>query len=203
MRQVVRSTDPRSAAVRERLCAAAEELGHERADISVTSLVRRAGVSRSVFYKHFEGLGDFALYLQRTRLASIADVAAETTRELGDVPQGIFRAHQRLIAHFEENWSLYQAVVGMTAPGVSERGLAEVLAEALDSHLGVLGEIPPHVDVKLTSYFVSSGVASVLVSWLRGELSAEPDDLVRHLTDLVPLWMRGASDPARQPADGR
>lgn len=191
-RQVVHSTDPRSAAVRERLCAAAEELGREHADISVTALVRRAGVSRTVFYKHFEGLGDFALYLQRTRLAMIADVAAEETREMGDIPQGVLRAHRQLVAHFEEHWSRYQAVIVMAPPGASERALADVLAETLAFHLDVLEEIPAHANLKLISHFVSSGVASVLVSWLRGDLVTESGDLARHLTDLVPPWMRGA-----------
>lgn len=191
VRQVVHSTDPRSVAVRERLCAAAEELGREHADISVTSLVRRAGVSRSVFYKHFEGLGDFALYLQRTRLVAIA-VLAEADVAGGGLEFGVRRANRQLVAHFEENWAFYRAVIAMSPPGVSERGLADVLAGALEYHLARLHPIPDQVSVSIASNFASSGVASVLMSWLLGDLELEPGALAQHITDLVPPWMRGA-----------
>ena len=49
------SSDPRAERVRSALLGAAFELAHQRRieDISVSDLVRQAGVSRPVFYKHF------------------------------------------------------------------------------------------------------------------------------------------------------
>ncbi|MBN9613036.1 MAG: TetR family transcriptional regulator, partial [Actinobacteria bacterium] len=50
-------------------------MGQAGEPISVSALVKRAGVSRAAFYVHFADLADFALHLQQQHFDAIARTA--------------------------------------------------------------------------------------------------------------------------------
>jgi AcrR family transcriptional regulator len=120
----------RRAEARERILAAAERLLRDRPyrELSVDAVMAEAGLSRTVFYRHFDGLPELVL----ARLREVAELlAAEVrlapapgrTREVLAAAVAAFAEHGRFMraveeaaSHDEEVEAAYRAVVdGFTA----------------------------------------------------------------------------------------
>lgn len=71
---------------RERIAAAATELIRERpyAELSVDEVMRAAGLGRTIFYRHFDDLGDLMVRVNRPALAELY----ETQPRLEDIGPG-------------------------------------------------------------------------------------------------------------------
>jgi AcrR family transcriptional regulator len=81
---------------RARIAAAAERLLADRPyrDLSVDAVMEKAGLSRTVFYRHFDGLPELVLWLFE---AVAVELAAEL--ETGDVGEILFAAASAFSAH--------------------------------------------------------------------------------------------------------
>lgn len=132
---------------RGRIAAAAERLLAERPyrELSVDAVMAEAGLSRTVFYRHFDGLPELVLELFR----SVADeLAAEL--ETGDV-RGIieaaataFAAHGPLIRAIDQGAG-HDAVIERVQREISDRftaRMAEQLADRMEE--GRVRRSDPH-----------------------------------------------------------
>jgi AcrR family transcriptional regulator len=122
---------------RARIAAAAERLLADRPyrDLSVDAVMAEAGLSRTVFYRHFDGLPELVLSL-------FEGVAAELAAELetGDVAEILgaaaraFSAHGPLLLAIDQAAS-HDAVIERTYRAISDRFTArmgEQLQERMD-----------------------------------------------------------------------
>ena len=103
------------AAARERIVDAAIELVRERsyAELTVGEIMDRAGLERTLFYRHFENVGQLLLttgrhaiddlYSAQVQLAATrADHRPETIRQALELPVQIYRQHGPLLRAVSE-----------------------------------------------------------------------------------------------------
>jgi AcrR family transcriptional regulator len=103
------------AAARERIVAAAIELVRERsfAELTVGEIMDRAGLERTIFYRHFENVGEMLLaagreaieelYGAQLRLAETrAGHGPDAVREALAVPVRVYRTHGPLLRAVSE-----------------------------------------------------------------------------------------------------
>lgn len=189
-------TDPRTVRVRTQLFDAAERLGAEGSPFTVSALVRAAGVSRSVFYVHFDDLADFALALQRVQLDEIATVALAERSD--DPERAMLQAQRRLARHFRANQQLYRAVLAMPSLGGMEQGISAAIKVAVRRHFAVAGTMPAELDEAIAASYISQAAAGVLTEWVLGQYDADEERIAQHLFALMPTWMyatkRASSD---------
>lgn len=122
LRDILRgSTDPRVSRTRAALVAAVQSLAEAEAEVSVSAIVREAGISRASFYSHFSGLDELAMSLHREAFTAIADLVR---LDKTGGPDAVRRSQERLVAHFAENRALYSAVAAL--PTSKESHLAGV-----------------------------------------------------------------------------
>ncbi|MBC9955004.1 TetR family transcriptional regulator C-terminal domain-containing protein [Leucobacter sp. cx-42] len=191
--QVVDATkmDPRSERVRAQLFAAAAELGAAGESFSVSKLVRQAGVSRSVFYLHFNDLSDFALHLQRIHIDEIARAAALDRQ--ADPHASMLQSQRALISHIAMNRSLYRAAFALAESRATGEGTAATIAGALRSHIEAVGTMPAGLRVEMVAAYIAEAVTGLITAWLLDEFVASEEELAQHLFQLLPSWMHDES----------
>lgn len=182
------STDPRVARTRAAISAAVHQLSGADADITVTAIVRTAGISRASFYSHFASLDELARALTRDAVESIEDL---WSHDAGAPAEAMWRAQRRLVDHYAANRRLYAAVaalpVSKEAHLADVRGTAAVIERAIAEHPGR----PPQLDAGAVARFVASAVHGLIDAWLTGEVVIDDDAVVEHLVRLLPPWLSG------------
>jgi AcrR family transcriptional regulator len=139
--------------VRERLVAAATELVRDRSfhELSVADVMERAGIERTIFYRHFDDLADLFLRAATEAIESLyeAQVELDAEREEGDL-ETVRAAIEPAVRVYHRHGPLLRAVSEASAsnPHIAARGdelrrrFNELAAESF-SRLPGLRENPP------------------------------------------------------------
>lgn len=179
------SSDPRAERTRANLFAAAARLSSSDAPVTVSALVREAGVSRAVFYTHFADLGDLALRMQEPHFATIA-AAASAGR--ADDPEGaMLRSQRELVEHIETHRSLYIAALQLPGHAVANR-MADAMRAPIEAHVLAVGA-PSGVRADIAARYIAAAAAQLVEQWLLGAFEADSETLAQHLFALMPAWM--------------
>ena len=114
---------------RTRIVDAATELVRERsyAQLNVGEIMGRAGIGRTIFYRHFDDLGDLLLSAGREAIEELYDAQvglavsrathdADTIRRAIEIPVGVYRRHGPLLRAVAEAAASDELV----APGQEE-----------------------------------------------------------------------------------
>jgi AcrR family transcriptional regulator len=113
--------------VRERLVSAATELVRDRSfyDLSVTDVTERAGIERTIFYRHFDDLADLLLRAATEAIESLyqAQVELDAGREEGDL-ETVRAAIEPAVRVYHRHGPVIRAVTeaGTSNPQIAARG---------------------------------------------------------------------------------
>jgi AcrR family transcriptional regulator len=113
--------------VRERLVDAATELVRDRSfyDLSVTDVTERAGIERTIFYRHFDDLADLLLRAATDAIESLyqAQIELDAGREEGDL-EAVRGAIEPAVRVYQRHGPVIRAVTeaGTSNAQVAERG---------------------------------------------------------------------------------
>ncbi|HSD23475.1 MAG TPA: TetR/AcrR family transcriptional regulator [Solirubrobacterales bacterium] len=139
--------------VRDRLIAAATDLVRERSyyELSVAEVTERAGIERTIFYRHFDDLADLLLRAATEAIESLyaAQVELDTERREGDL-ETVRAAIEPAVRVYERHGPVLRAVTeaGASNPAIAARGAElrrrfnELVTESL-VRLPGLRENPP------------------------------------------------------------
>jgi TetR/AcrR family transcriptional regulator, ethionamide resistance regulator len=126
--------------VRERLIAAATELVRDRSfyELSVAELTERAGIERTIFYRHFDDLADLLLRAATEAIESLYDAQVEldAEREEGDL-ETVRGAIEPAVRVYARHGPLLRAV---TEAGASNEEIAARGAELRRRFNGLVSE---------------------------------------------------------------
>jgi AcrR family transcriptional regulator len=122
---------------RERIVAAAERLLRERPyrELTVEEVMAEAGLSRTVFYRHFDGLPELVLSLFEGVAAELAqELETGETAEILEAAARAFSAHGPLLRAIDQAAS-HDAVIERAYRAISDAftaRMAEQLQERMD-----------------------------------------------------------------------
>ncbi|HEY7268139.1 MAG TPA: TetR/AcrR family transcriptional regulator [Solirubrobacterales bacterium] len=132
--------------IRERLVATATELVRERSfyALSVAEVTERAGIERTVFYRHFDDLADLLLRAATEAIESLyeAQVELDAGREEGDLG-AVREAVEPAVRVYERHGPVLRAVTeaGASNPRIAARG-AELRGRFNELMAGSLAALP-------------------------------------------------------------
>jgi AcrR family transcriptional regulator len=182
------SVDPRAERVRGKLRDAALALAHERSvdQLTVGEIVKRAAVSRQVFYQHFRDRDDAVEY-------AFAVAFASATRDIDGDPRS------RIVALFDfaaEHRAMYRNVV---PSAVTLRVVAAFRAELTPACEQVAAEATAVSGLTTESVgrFLVGGFIEVLRSWMEDEDATDLRGRVTAAIDTVDALL-GLSAAAAQ-----
>ena len=182
---------------RERIVTAATELIRRRpyGELSVDEVMREAGMGRTLFYRHFDDLGD--LLVRASRQAS--DQLYEAQRAIADAgpegaPDGLRQALEAGVAVYERHGPLLRGVAEAAAGDeLIAHGHAETLrrfdALAEQALRQLAGDSPPS-DLAETARALNRMNASYLVDTFGREPRASAETAVETLTEIWEAVLR-------------
>lgn len=179
-------TDPRARRSRAALQTAliqlieVEDLGR----ISVSDLTKQAGVGRSTFYEHFDGVHDLAV----SACTEVFDQLVAGQPMLDPAVAGVEKPPTNplvpVFEHFEEHARLYRALLGPDGSArvinhLLHRMLAGAYANLRDGAVGASTHAndPAAVPSDADSAFIAGALLGVVVDWLRHEKRDTPEEL--------------------------
>lgn len=176
--------DVRAVRTRRKLVAAYRELVTDRpGDVSVSQVVKRAGVTRSSFYAHFRDASDLAV----AALTEVFDVVASVdnaSRRRGDERLDEVSEHSlaQVIGFIEARRDVYRQLLtrgnrfaAAVEDAFTERNLATLAATGSTS-----------ADPLVTARFVAAGVMGVVSWWLREQPGRTAEELAAQLARVIP-----------------
>ena len=113
--------------VRDRLVGATTELVRDRSfyELSVAEVTERAGIERTIFYRHFDDLADLLLRAATEAIESLYDAQVELDdgREEGDM-EAVRAAIEPAVRVYERHGPVLRAVTeaGASHPEIAARG---------------------------------------------------------------------------------
>ncbi|MEV7524258.1 TetR/AcrR family transcriptional regulator [Streptomyces sp. NPDC091371] len=176
--------DPRTARTKARLRESllAECADRPLAEVSVSAVVRRAGVGRATFYLHYEDLPALAVDACADVVHAAVDALHAWQTGPGSLPP--VRPPEALAAFFAGaagHAALYRTLLlpGGAGP-LGERLHHELRARALAERAAVGA---PHSD--LVASAVAAAFTGVLADWLHGRVPAAPPELADQVWSLL------------------
>lgn len=158
--------------------------------MSVSALVRHAGVSRSVFYTHFADLGELALRMIEPIFDEIAATAAAARQE--DPERAMREAQERLAARIEADRSLFRAALALPGTALLSQMREAMIAPILE-HVETIRP-PTGLRADVIARYVASAAMNVIADWVSGDLDATTEEIAGHLYALMPTWMHERTD---------
>jgi AcrR family transcriptional regulator len=189
-RQAIFEAVERRAAEDSAGVAPGDSAAAEERDITVSDIVRVAGISRSSFYAHFDDVADVAAGLLAASFAGISEPAADAESDAAsrDNADALRLGYSRLVDHLTDRYGFYSSLRALP----SMRGAYDdaVTGYCRDLVRSVLpSELPPGIDPEFTARYVAGGSLAVLGGWIGGRLDGTDDELVDHLVAQLPGWL--------------
>lgn len=188
-----RVPDPRALRTRQAIFEAVERLAaedpaaQEERDITVSDIVRVAGISRSSFYAHFDDVADVAVGLLAASFAGIDEPGDRDAAAL-DKADALRRGYSLLVDHLTDRYGFYSSLRALPAMrGAYDDAVTGYCRDLVRSVLP--SELPPGIDPEFTARYVAGGSLAVLGGWIGGRLDGTDDELVDHLVAQLPEWL--------------
>ncbi|MFE5807982.1 TetR/AcrR family transcriptional regulator [Streptomyces sp. NPDC056491] len=193
-----RAQDPRTARTKGRLRESllAECADRPLAEVSVSAVVRRAGIGRATFYLHYEDLTALAV----DACADVVHAAVDALHAWQTGPSALPPARPPaalagFLADAAGRAPLYRTLLLPGGGGpLGDRLHRELRARARAERAAVGA---PHPE--LVASAVAAAFTGVLADWLHEDVAAEPEALADHLWALL-LALHRAIGPGRGPA---
>lgn len=181
----------------DRIVAAATELLRERgyAALNVGALMDRAGIGRTIFYRHFEDLGELLMSASREAIEELYE--AETELGDGTGSEAVRAAIEPAVAVYSRHGPLLSAL-NQAAPGDPriEEGQARIRARFDELVATWLATLPRHADRPREEIAELARALNLLnTSYLLDAFGGEPrvseEQATRTLTE---IWLAVAGD---------
>jgi AcrR family transcriptional regulator len=170
------SGDPRVARTRQAILDAVATLAAHDKAISVSAIVRAAGIARSSFYTHFSGVDELAVTVLNGVFDAIGTEDIELRRhKVVSGAEAARHAQVRLVGHLAQHRALYASMLALPVTSA-------VYARAVET-------MPEGLSATAVSIYTASGSLGLLAHWVLSEDPMPTDVMVEQLMALLPSWL--------------
>lgn len=178
------SVDPRAARTRQIILDAVSRLTAAGfREISVSDVVREAGVSRSSFYTHFANLDEVAVgMLDRDFWSSGPTIGTGTGASIAR------EAYTALAGHLTGHQVLFSSVLDLPLASRAYDEAIGAYADRIVEAIVARAVVPADISPDAAATYVAGGARTLISAWMRGSVPISDDELVEQLVALLPAW---------------
>ena len=149
--------------------------------ITVSDIVRTAGINRGTFYAHYADIPDVIHHLVDETFCSIRDAIINQPRPMIEMPGVILRQVQLIL---EEDLDFYRKVMASNISSQLDEQLCRVMLEYLLEHENEFSTVS-HDDYVFKMRFCAGALGSLYRDWFSGELGITLDELTQKSVDML------------------
>jgi AcrR family transcriptional regulator len=151
----------------------------EFSNITVTELVKRADITRSTFYTHYDSIYDVAKDFQNEALELIS-IDGKTLESIDDIDRYL----DTIVAHLRENENIYKMLLSSNDALIFMERLNVLVKKHLYNGLVKYGVKDKQLNLKVT--FFTDGCLNLFIRYYRDEVY----DSLQSLSDFVKIMFR-------------
>lgn len=155
------------------------------AEITVTELARRADISKTTFYYHYDDIYAVAEDYENELMEALSAALAELSRNAGSRPLQFEQYAQKIVAVLKENEEDYRMVLRAASPRLFVERLKRIIARQIGENAAFLplDSDPARRQVQLC--FFCSACVDVVVEYFYGNLSASLDTVTEVICETI------------------
>lgn len=164
------------------------ELIAEKKDIekiSVAELARRADISKTTFYYHYEDIYAVAEEFENELIEAIRAALSDLGRNAPATPLEMETYGRRIIAVLKQNDESYRMVMGASSPRLFVEKLKRLLANMITENAAALPLSPDPARRGVQVCFLSSACVDTIVEYFRGSLDADLDTVTEIILEAI------------------
>lgn len=143
--------------------------------ITVTELVKRADITRSSFYTHYDSIYDVAQDLQNETL----DILNSTLKQVKGITD-IYNYLDQIFVYIKENESIYSTILSSNEPLYFSSRLNILINKSLQEALISSN----HADLILNVTFFTDGAMDLIIKYFRKEINNSLEDINKFTKDI-------------------
>lgn len=149
--------------------------------ITVTDVVKRAGINRGTFYAHYMDIPDVINHLIQKAFARIRDAILDSHKQLADMPGVLL---QQLQGMLEEDLDFYRKVLTSSVSSLMQDQLIEIVIEYLLQHEAAFSGVS-HDKYVFAIRFCAGGISKLYWDWFAGKLPISLEELTQRATQML------------------
>ena len=160
---------------RQLINAALADLLQEKSldKITVTDVVRRAGINRGTFYAHYLDIPDVICHMIDKTFSHVREDVFEKTPRTANTPSVMLHRIQELLA---EDLELQRKITNSSAFPLLQKKLTDTFLEYMFQHEDELG-FGDHEQYVLALRFCAGGLTNLYRDWFAGEIPLTLDEM--------------------------
>ena len=185
------SDDPRALRTRERLREALRRLvaDDDFSHVGVAELCREAGVHRTTFYGHYDGVGDVAADLYATTIDERSAVDIPASDSVGDLALRYREALVAILEAVQAERSAFRSLLGSSVSLGFRRRMLTGFIERAELAIAVLRQhdLAAEVDVETAAAFIGGGMVGAIEAYAFSE-ATDALDYAKRVQTSMPAW---------------
>ena len=149
--------------------------------ITVTDVVRRAGINRGTFYAHYSDLPDVLHSLIEQMFSHLRDTVFQADYPLAHMPSEFLAGVQQIV---EDNLDFCRKVIASSASIQMEHQLVQLFVDYLLQNESQFG-FGSHPEYMMTIRFCAGGLVNLDRGWFSGTIDMPLDELTRQAEKLL------------------
>lgn len=144
-------------------------------NITVTELVKRADITRSSFYTHYDSIYDVAQDIQNETL----DLLSSTLEQIQSIPD-VYNYLDQIFIYIKENENIYSTILSSNEPLYFSNRLNILINKTLQEALINSN----HADLILKVTFFTDGCMDLITKYFRKEINNSLEDINKFIKEL-------------------
>lgn len=149
--------------------------------ITVTDVVKRAGINRGTFYAHYTDIPDVINHLIQTTFSKIRGILPQDSTELAQRAGSLLFEIQKIL---EEDMEFYRKVMASGASTLMYGQLVEIVLDYLLQHEADY-DFGSHEQFVMTIRFCAGGLSNLYRDWFEGRLDMTLTELTENAQSLL------------------
>jgi AcrR family transcriptional regulator len=151
--------------------------------ITVTDIVRKAGINRSTFYAHYPDVqGVVESFQDETRERMMEILSGFEYPDFFRAPLPVL---QRINRYITEDFERYRILICQNSSAGFFRKLSDAFVEYMRTASDLPNEIRSSSEFEIRMYFFAGGIWQLYQQWFEGRLKGSPDDIAKEVSEII------------------
>ena len=157
--------------------------------VTVTDIVKMAGINRGTFYLHFESVDDLSKQLEHKLIQNFKVIEHEfRICEIDKTPEVVLEKINKLLM---QDLNLYKLLLSSNKFVELSEGIREAIKQSICNNFQVMKYITDINHFKMVLEYVTGGVFSIYTAWIRGLISCDIDYVTKYSSMLIINGLKG------------